>query len=267
MAISGRRVLGVVEVDVLSADTIEIPGPPDNGAEPQGDNWQSASFECELTGRERTTLVFTPTEKDRSGADINEEENDFFSEVYVECSDGADTAGDPKALFVDAEVGILFTLDGTARNLPTPRVKVAGYGYNDDEVAFDFTWEFDCMDIVDFSDLNANFELKPGSGLGLGSMSGHLELVPQPIVAPGPDTHDAEFGDANNVRRRAVHGWFVQQVDANENLVHPGNPIPGTPAVALPASSNWGRPLAQSTTSLVPFLQDEDAVLNADTRN
>ncbi len=355
---NGRNEAVRLKVDVISADTRDVENSgSDEAAEPTEDNWQSTSFECDLTARETTTFVFTPTAADRLAGNPSEEVNDQFSEVYVECSNGSDTAGNPQALFVGAEIGILFiaaadpetgetisedvlfgdavvvdiqnghavsfsaigfqagqssndgdkvyrfdgdeyaefpavlatnfiapiivegddpdletelilfTLDGTTGNIPTPRVKVGGFGYNDDEVAFDFTWEFDCMDIVDLSDLNPNFLYTPGSGLGLGSMSGHLEIVPQPIASPGPDVHDAQYGDANNVRRRAVHGWIIQEVDANENLVNPGDPIPGTPAVTLPAESSWGRPLAQSTTALIPFLQDANAVLDADARN
>ncbi len=40
-------------------------------------------------------------------------------------------------------------------------------------------------DIVYLFDINPNISLGAGVG-GLGSMSGHLELVPQPIAARGP---------------------------------------------------------------------------------
>ena len=45
-------------------------------------------------------------------------------------------------------------------------------------------------------------------------------------------------------------------------------PIDGAPLVEVangPAA--WGRPLAQSTTALIPFLDDDDSTLDADTRN
>ncbi len=165
---------------------------------------------------------------------------------------------------LDAEL-ILFTLDGTVGNQPVPRVKLGGYGYNDDEVAFDFSWEFDCFDIVALDDINDNYTYT-GGVLGLGSISGHLELVPQPIAAAGPDAHDAEYGDANNSRKRGVHGWIVQNVDGT--LVPYDEPIEGAPKVVVNSGpAAWGRPLAQSTTALIPFLNDDDSTLDADTRN
>ncbi len=159
---------------------------------------------------------------------------------------------------------ILFTLDGTVGNLPVPRAKLGGFAYNDDEVAFDFSYEFDCFDIVALDDINQNYFFDPSGVLGLGSISGHLEIVSQPIAAAGPDAHDAEYGDANNSRKRGVHGWIVQNV---QGLLTPaGHPIPDAPDVLVqngPAA--WGRPLAQSTTALIPFLQDDDSTLDADT--
>ncbi len=182
---------------------------------------------------------------------------------------------------IDAEL-ILFTLDGTTGGLPLPRAKVGGLAYNDDEVAFDLSHEFDCFDIVALEEMNPNLYYT-GGAVGLGSVSGHLELVPQPIGTASDDSHDQEFGDKNNVRTRAVHGWIAQRVLPAEEmwdeakvemlgwqggLVLPGDePILEAPSLVLMGSeAAWGRPLNQSTTPITPFLNDDDAVLNADAR-
>jgi hypothetical protein len=112
---------------------------------------------------------------------------------------------------------ILFTLDGTTGNPQPPRVALSGLAYGDDGASSDFQLQFDCFDIV----------------ASAGGGAAHLVLVPQPVGTPGTDLHDAQFGDGNNSRRRAVHGW------------------------------SGGRPLAQGRGSLVPFLGDHDPVLNA----
>ena len=160
---------------------------------------------------------------------------------------------------------ILITLDGGTGNVPTPRARLGGLGFNDDEEFFDFQWEFDCFDIVALEDIDPNFEFRPPSVLGLGSMSGHLQLVPQP-VATANDAHDAEYGDGNNVRRRGVHGWIVQNVTDGSVLVVADNPIDGTPEIGsgIGGFAAWGRPLSQSTTALIPFLGDADSTLDAD---
>jgi hypothetical protein len=175
-------------------------------------------------------------------------------------------ASDPTTR-INAEL-ILFTLDGTTGNPTAPRVAVAGLGYNDDEVPFDFQWEFDCFDIVRLQDMSANFDQT-----FLGSLSGHLQLVAQPVGTPGTDVHDAQFGDGNNSRRRPVHGWIVQNVLAGQTVVlgtETTNPLPGQPTATQPTSRTitggpaaWGRPLAQGRTPLVPFLNDLNPVLNA----
>ena len=162
---------------------------------------------------------------------------------------------------INAEL-ILFTLDGTTGNPTAPRVALAGQGYNDDEVPFDFQWEFDCFDIVSITDMSVNF----AQGF-LGSLSGHLQLVPQPVGTGGNDVHDAAYGDGNNSRRRPVHGWIVQNVLPGQAIVLPRQPT--TPGVVNPivntgaSPAAWGRPLAQGRTSLVPFLNDQNAVLDA----
>jgi hypothetical protein len=155
----------------------------------------------------------------------------------------------------------LFTLDGATGNLPVPRVRLSGLGYNDDEEFFDFQWEFDCLDIVPLVDLDPNFRFTFGP-LGLGSMSGHLQLVSQPI-ATANDSHDAEHGDGNHVRRRGVHGWILQAVKGND-VVIADHPIEGTPAVVSMGQASWGRPLNQSRTALAPFLADAASTLDAD---
>jgi hypothetical protein len=295
-----------LKLDLISGD------PSHHG----GDNWQSTSFECDLTGRETTTFVFLPPasmvtdttwvldQLDQNGdaePNGNHLRGSGHSELYVECSDGSDTDGSPRALNTNVQNGILFvgvadplsgetisedvifgdavivdfvfgqaysfeaisfqagqgqndgnkvyrfdnqeyakfpavvatnfispvdgdinaeliliTLDGATGNVPVPRVRLGGLAYDDDEEYFDFQWEFDCFDIVSLLDIDPNFEFRPGSPLGLGSMSGHLQLVPQPI-ATANDSHDAEYGDGNNVRRRPVHGWLVQNVIGAEN--------------------------------------------------
>jgi hypothetical protein len=332
-----------LKVDVISGDVASTPGGPDN--------WQSQSFDCDLTGRETTTFVFMPlggTPVPAPGSGI--------SVMYAECSNllTNNTAGNPVAAFrilqngvffvavadpvsgavisediifgdavvVDFQQGqaysfeaisfqgpgmndgnkvyhfdnveyakfpavlatnfiapsngadqaivaelILITLDGTAGNVPVPRARLGGIAYNDDEQFFDFQWEFDCFDVASLVDIDPNFIFLDGGVLGLGSMSGHLQLVPQPI-ATANDAHDAQYGDGNNVRRRAVHGWIVQHVKDGEDIVESNQPIQGTPDVQVdngPAA--WGRPLAQSTTALVPFLTDLDATLDVDPLN
>jgi hypothetical protein len=326
-----------LKLDLISGD----PGNWKSGS----DNWQSTSFECDLTGRETTTFVFMPaggTDKGNPG--------DGRSQLYVECSAGPVTNGSPRALFTNVQNGVLFaavadpvsgdvvsedivfgdavvvdftqgqaysfeaiafqagqgqnngdkvyhfdnqeyakfpavlasnfiapvttnkinaeliliTLDGGTGNVPVPRVRLGGLGYNDDEEYFDFQWEFDCFDIVSLLDIDPNFEFVPGSPLGLGSMSGHLQLVSQPIATEN-DAHDAEHGDGNNVRRRGVHGWLVQNVTAGSDIVTADEPITGTPKVTMAAGpAAWGRPLNQSTTALAPFLADRDSTLDAD---
>ncbi len=331
----------LLKIDLISGDVYD------------GDNWQSTSLECELTGRETVTFVVTNVNNDPGN-----------SELYAECSNNGVTDGNPLARFtnmangimvvaaadpdsgdsisenvifgdaivadldddaaysfyaigfqagedqndgdkvyafdgdeyaqfpsvlatnfiaphgpgnanpndgVDTEL-ILFTLDGTTGGLPTPRAKLGGFGYNDDEVAFDFSWEFDCFDIVPLEEVNPNFQYNLETpSLGLGSISGHLELVPQPIASAGPDAHDAAYGDGNNSRKRGVHGWIVHEFRNNSgNVIIPENqPIIGAPEISLTGSDQAyvGRPLAQSTTSLIPFLDDDDATLDADTRN
>ncbi len=156
---------------------------------------------------------------------------------------------------------ILFTLDGTTGNPQPPRVAVAGLAYNDDEVPFDFQWEFDCFDIVHLTDMSQNF-----AQTFLGSLSGHLQLVPQPVGTPGTDVHDAQFGDGNNSRKRPVHGWIVQNVLVGNPVVRPNQPNVVQQAnipAAMPGNAAWGRPLAQGRTALVPFLNDLNPVLNA----
>ena len=336
----------LLKVDMISGDVDD------------GDTWQSTSFECELTGRETTTFLFTRIPTGFLGKDSVPGN----SRLYVECSDDGDPEGAPTALFTgvqngilfiavaDAETGevksedvligdavvidtfrgqaysfnaigfqagqgqndgdkvyrfdgqeyaqfpavlatnfiapglgdriadpdrdvqaelILFTLDGTVGNLPVPRVKIGGYAYNDDEVAIDLSYEFDCFDVVALDDINANIAYDNDSAVGLGSPVGHLELVPQPIAA-GFDAHDAEYGDSNGSRKRAVHGWLVQNVQNGlaGTVLEEDDLIDGSPDVRvglIPAA--WGRPLDMSTTSLVPFLSDDNATLDADTRN
>ena len=333
---NGRSSSLLLKVDVISGD----PNGPAGG-----DNWQSDSFVCLLTGRETTTFLAVP---DPGGNG---------SVIFVECStplgtDGifADNvmraaaaqngilwiaAGDPvtgytiseDVLFGDAVVVdlvsgqsygfgaipfqagqgfndgnkiyqfdngeyakwpsvlatnfiapdavpatrieaelILFTLDGTTGS-STPRVSLGGLAYDDDESFFDFSHEFDCFDIVALGEITLNFT-QPF----LGSISGHLQLVPQPTASTN-DAHDAAYGDGNNSRRRPVHGWIVQSLLPAANIVLAGQPTsvpapPGQPAnLGFPVGVGpgaWGRPLAQGRSSLIPFLADQDPVLDTD---
>jgi hypothetical protein len=163
-------------------------------------------------------------------------------------------APDPQRIHAEL---ILFTLDGTTANSQAPRVALAGLGYNDDEAQFDFQWEFDCFDIVQFEDMSPNFTQDV-----LGSLSGHLQLVAQPVGTPGTDLHDAQFGDGNNSRRRSVHGWIIQSVVAGAPVVLPKQPTLNQGGEIL-AAGIWSRPLGQGRGSLVPFLNDLDPVFNA----
>ncbi len=167
----------------------------------------------------------------------------------------------PVPAAINAEL-ILFTLDGTTGNTTVPRVALGGIGYDDDESFFDFQHEFDCFDIVALQDISLNFT-QPF----LGSIAGHLQLVPQP-VATANDSHDALYGDGNNARRRPVHGWIVQNVLPGATIVNPNQPATTQPnALGLAAGVGpvaWGRPLVQSRGALVPFLGDFDPVLDAD---
>ncbi len=164
-----------------------------------------------------------------------------------------------QGVVIEAEL-ILFTLDGTTGNPTPPRVGLGGLAYDDDENFFDFQHEFDCFDIVRLADMSLNF-LQAFNG---GSLSGHLQLVPQPL-ATANDVHDAAYGDANNSRRRPVHGWIVQSVRPTAPFVAPGqpNPLQGN-AFAVGNNAAWGRPLNQGRDTLLPFLQDLPPVLDAD---
>ncbi len=154
---------------------------------------------------------------------------------------------------------ILFTLDGTAGNPTVPRVAVGGLAFDDDENSFDFQHEFDCFDIVALDDISLNFRQA-----FLGSISGHLQLVPQP-VGTGNDVHDAAYGDGNDSRRRPVHGWLVQSLTPGGAAVLPGQPHAGQPnAFVSPDAAAWGRPLVQGRAAILPFLNDEDPTLDVD---
>jgi hypothetical protein len=352
---NGRSTSVLLKVDVISGDMLPSGGNPEGANPPlgsDGDNWQSLSFECELTGRETATFVFVPPAADRVNPSIAGDVGLLSSELYVECSAGTDTAGAPRALNARAEVGILFvaaadpatgavisedilfgdavivdlvvgravsfdaigfqagagandgnkvyrfdnqeyasfpsvlatnfiapdengdiladlflfTLDGATGSLPVPRVRLSGLAYDDDEEFFDFQWEFDCLDIVPLTNIDPNFTFSPGSALGFGSMSGHLQLASQPI-ATANDSHDAEHGDGNSIRRRGVHGWIVQGFESDQ-ILYPDHPIPGTPAITQAfGESAFGRPLNQARTALVPFLADAPSTLDADPLN
>ena len=144
-------------------------------------------------------------------------------------------------------------------------ISIFGLGYDDDEVSFDWDYTFDCFDVVSITDLSQNF-----AQLFLGSLSGHLSFAPQQVGSGATDSHDATFGDGNNSRRRPVHGWIIQNVLAGQAVVLPGQPTalpapPGQPnTFPVPGFAAWGRPLSQGRTALVPFLADQDPVLDAE---
>jgi hypothetical protein len=314
-----------LKIDVISGDTYSYYG---------GDQWQSNSFDCDLTGRETTVFVIV---EDSDGSKLYAEcsnlltndtegvklrkfllaqngiffaavadpasskvisEDVIFGDAIVVDVDRAQAysfggipfqagkgqnSGDKVYKFDDVEYTqfpavlatnflaptdyvegelILFTIDGTTGDIPVPRVKLGGYAFNDDEEYFDFQYEFDCFDVVSLEDLDPNFFFQ--KGIGFGSMVGHLELTPQPIGANGFSAHDAMFGDANNIRRRAAHGWIVQATDGT--FVQSDEPVWGTPSQSVSGDAAWGRELHQSTTALRPFLGDKDSTFNADTR-
>ena len=171
---------------------------------------------------------------------------------------------DTAAARIQAEL-ILFTLDGSTSALQPPRVSVTGLGWDDDEVFFNWDHTFDCFDVVSLLDITPNFS----QTFQLGSLSGHLTMTPQPVGAGGVDSHDAQFGDGNNSRRRPVHGWIVQNILANADIILPNQPATTQPnTIALnggPAA--WGRPLSQGRFALQPFLTDQDPVLDAESTN
>jgi hypothetical protein len=167
---------------------------------------------------------------------------------------------------VQAEL-ILFTLDFATGSLPIPRVALGGITYNDDEEWCDWDWEFDCFDVVALEDISSCHQLyPPADPRGLGSISGHLEMWPQSILTAAGDSHDIKFGNDDGSRKRGVHGWIVQNVAGTDFVqVLPGNqPIAGTPPVNVPYPTAWGRPLAQSTTDLIPNPGDKPAVFDAE---
>ncbi len=170
---------------------------------------------------------------------------------------GVDVGGND----VQAEM-ILFTLDFPTDSIPLPRVAIGGYTYNDDEDWFDWGHEFDCFEIVALGDIDDNMNYyAPPSLLGLGSISGHLEMYPQ-AIATANDSHDDIWGNGDDTRNRGFHGWLVQN---STGVVLAGDaPIPGAPAVSVPNAAAWGRPLAQSTTDLEPATGDESPTLDAD---
>src|SRR3990172_12227393 len=73
-----------LKIDLISGD----PATQYHGS----DNWQSTSFDCDLTGRETTTFVFMPPYGLPSLTGTGR------SQLYVECSDLADndTEGSPR---------------------------------------------------------------------------------------------------------------------------------------------------------------------------
>jgi hypothetical protein len=156
---------------------------------------------------------------------------------------------------VGAEL-ILFTLDGTRGQLPTPRVKTSGTIFNDSGMVTPFTYAFDCFDIVALEDLSPFFV----QGL-LGSPSGHLVLSTESILSPTSDSHDAEYGDGNDLRNRPVLGWLVQNTTGV--LLAADQPAPGVPEISIPTGTEaaWGRRMSRSLMTVDPYLSDQNPVL------
>ncbi len=336
---NGRGTATALKIDVISGD----PNTPFVG----GDQWQSDSFDCLLTGRETVTFLVIPA---GNGSIIYGEctsalDNDgTFADNVLFAAAAANgiffaAAGDPvpagttapptaisqdilfgDAIVVDFVQGqaysfspipfqagaganngdkvykfdgqeysqwpsslatnyispdavnatrinaelILFTLDGSTSALAPPRVSVTGLGWDDDETPFNWDHTFDCFDIVSLGDITPNFT-QPFTG----SLSGHLTMTPQPVGSgAATDSHDAQFGDGNNSRRRPVHGWIVQNVLAGQNLVLTGQPTIVQPAnFPVVGTAAWGRPLSQNRFSIAPFLTDQDPVLDAESTN
>ncbi len=156
---------------------------------------------------------------------------------------------------------VLFTLDGTTGQLPPPRARLTGVAYNDDEVPFDFQYEFECFDIVALDEIDPNFV---GGFPGLGSFVGHVQLRPHPIGRAGFDAHDAMYGDGNSIRTAPVAGWLVQSVMGE--LLPAGALFAAptmSPAVPVADLSAWARPLISSRSAIRPFLSDEPATFDA----
>jgi hypothetical protein len=169
---------------------------------------------------------------------------------------GADVGGN----HVQAEL-ILFTLDLTTDSLPLPRVVIGAFTYNDDEEYRDWSHEFDCFEIAALGDIyQSNNYHGPSSPLGLGSVSGHLEMYSQASTT-ALDPHDLEFGNDDGIRNRGFHGWLVQ--NATGVVLAGDQPTPAAPSVSVTNPSAWGRPLAASLTELVPNLGDVGPVLAA----
>ena len=75
---------------------------------------------------------------------------------------------------------------------------------------------------------------------------------------------------ASGSKCRAVHGWIIGSSENDGIVVPEGQPIPGAPEVKLQNTDDkaaYGRPLAMSTTAIIPFLDDDPATLDADVRN
>ena len=78
---------------------------------------------------------------------------------------------------------LVYTLDGTTGTPPQVRARVLWY--NDDEDYEDTEFEFECMDLIDYSEI----------GLGLGALgtAGHMEIIPVVHTGQFPgdfdDTH------------------------------------------------------------------------------
>jgi hypothetical protein len=155
---------------------------------------------------------------------------------------------------VSAEL-ILFTLDYQTDPTELPVVNIGGKTYNSDEQYCNWGYNFECFEIVALEDISlCNQIYPPGDPRGLGSISGHLQMFPDITATAGTDPHDAPitgYGDGDNIRNRGFHGWIVQNALAGAGGVLPGGePIVGTPAVAVANQAAWGRPLAQSETGL-----------------
>lgn len=138
---------------------------------------------------------------------------------------------------------VLFTLDGTAGNPPPAAVSIKFY--NDDEVVRSTGWDFDCFTIVELRDIDPRFDAD-----ALGSPAGHMVMTPDVVNFPDL-AHDAQYdgGGVLGVRRTPVHGWLVQTIESDGEVV---------PYVARSGGGEaaWARTLAQSQLPLEPMPGD-----------
>ena len=260
---NGRNAPVTLLIDVINGDP-----------SPSGELCSSLSVQCSLTGRETALFVFSPN---GSGATLDVECTDLDSGnvenvaksldaqngiLFVAVADGGTSAPISEDLLLGDAVVVDFE-DDSAYAFGAIAFQ-AGSGQNDGNKVY----RFDGVEYAQFPrslvgggdevilftlDFTVGQPAPPRARLGSIAIDGSVDggalfecfdilsaggiLTPQPIGTF--DAHDVLFGDGNEIRTRAVHGWAVE--------------------------GSGGMPLAQTTTSLMPFLDDQDPVFNADT--